>query len=246
MEQLPQRDAASDIDIDEVKAFYDGVYHAGADADSADTMAAHHRGLFQRLGIASGSSVLDVACGTGGWLQVCADADCTVAGVDLSERAIEVCRTRMPKGRFHAQAAETLPFDDNEFDVVTCLGSLEHFVDPRGSLQEMVRVARPGATFVLLVPNSDFLTRRIGLFAGTYQVDAREVVRSLDEWDDLFTSAGLDTQERWKDLHVLNRHWVTLGPAYLWPLRLLQALMLAAWPLRWQYQVYHRCVAGTQ
>jgi len=29
------------------------------------------------------------------------------------------------------------------------------------------------------------------------------------------------------------------------PLRAAQALALAAWPLSWQYQVYHLCAAGS-
>ena len=45
-------------------------------------------------------------------------------------------------------------------------------------------------------------------------------------------------------VQLLNRHWITLGPFYRWPLRLLQALALAIWPLRWQYQVYHRCTSS--
>ena len=152
----------------------------------------------------------------------------------------------MPQGSFYAQPAETLPFDDGVFNLVTCLGSLEHFVDPVNSLREMVRVAKPDAAFVILVPNKDFLTRKLGLFGGTYQVDAKEVVRTLEEWQSLFSAAGLTVTERWKDLHVINRRWIMHGRFYAWPFRLAQSLLLAIWPLKWQYQVYHRCVAPTQ
>ena len=148
----------------------------------------------------------------------------------------------MPEGEFFAQPAESLPFDTGRFDLVTCLGSLEHFVDPVKSLEEMSRVAKPDAAIVILVPNKDFLTRRLGLFGGTYQTDAKEVVRTLDEWAELFNKAGLSVDGRWKDLHVLNLDWVSTGPAWSWPLRAAQALMLPLWPLSWQYQVYHRCV----
>lgn len=230
----------SELDIEDIKAFYDEVYYAGARAENSPARP-HYKRLVRRLDIKTGASVLDVACGTGAWLRACREQDCRVSGVDLSEKAIKICRALMPEGQFHAQPAETLPFSDNSFDVVTCLGSLEHFIDPLASLREMVRVAHPEATLVILVPNSDFLTRRLGLFAGTYQVDAREVVRTLEEWRALFASAGLEVVERWRDLHVLNRHWITQGRVLTWPLRLLQALALPLWPLRWQYQVYHRC-----
>jgi ubiquinone/menaquinone biosynthesis C-methylase UbiE len=233
------------LDITEIKTFYDSVYHANAQAGEHHNRG-HYLRLFRRLGIKAGSRTLDVACGTGGWLRVCNEHAAAVSGVDLSDNAIKVCKEVMPQGSFYAQPAETLPFDDGVFDTVTCLGSLEHFVDPENSLKEMVRVAKPGATLVILVPNKDFLTRKLGLFGGTYQVDAREVVRTLAEWESLFQSAGLVVIERWRDLHILNRHWITNGRFYLWPLRLIQGLLLAIWPLRWQYQVYHRCAAQTK
>ena len=147
----------------------------------------------------------------------------------------------MPDGEFYAQAAEELPFADNRFDMVTCLGSLEHFVRPVQAMQEMSRVAKDSARFILLVPNADFLTRKLGLFGGTYQVDAKEVVRTLDEWNDLFNQAGLTVEKRWKDLHVISWRWVKKGKWFMIPVRFVQALMLFFWPLRWQYQVYHLC-----
>jgi ubiquinone/menaquinone biosynthesis C-methylase UbiE len=235
--------APTDIDVDEIKAFYDSVYHANAHADEGGTLRGHYTRLIKRLGIQKGDSVLDVACGAGGWLKACEEYGTSVSGVDLSEKAIAVCRELMPDGRFHAQPAETLPFCNGQFDVVTCLGSLEHFVDPQSSLEEMVRVAKNDASFVILVPNKEFLTRKLGFFGGTYQVDAKEVVRTLEGWQLLFSSAGLTVKERWKDLHVVNRHWIMTGRAYMWPLRALQCLLLPMWPLKWQYQVYHRCLA---
>lgn len=162
-----------------------------------------------------------------------------VAGVDLSEKAIEACKENLPNGEFYACPAENLPFSDNEFSVITCLGSLEHFLDPLSALQEMMRVAKEDATFVILVPNKDFLTRKMGLYSGTYQIDAKEVVRTLDEWDTLFQDAGLSVQGRWKDLHVLSWQWISTGSWYAIPFRAAQAVALAVWPLKWQYQVFH-------
>lgn len=201
----------------------------------------HEKALAKKLKVSSEFAVLDVACGTGEWLAACAEAGADVAGVDLSERAIETCREILPNGKFYAQPAETLPFDDKTFDVVTCLGSLEHFVQPVQALEEMKRVAADNAQFVILVPNSDFLTRKLGLFAGTYQVDAKEEVRTLEEWDSIFNKAGLYVDSRWKDLHILSWAWIRKGKWYQIPLRLAQAMVMPLWPIRWQYQVYHLC-----
>ena len=234
-------DSQQQSEVEEIKAFYDSVYYADARPAASQALLRHYSRLHQRMSLGASPAVLDVACGLGEWLKVCEDKGASVAGIDLSEKAIDVCRQVMPQGEFYAQAAETLPFADGSFDLITCLGSLEHFVDPVGSMQEMVRVARPGATVLLLVPNKDFLSRKLGLFRGTYQVDAKEVVRTLPEWHELFRAAGLRVTDRWKDLHVLDPDWIARGSPIAWPIRAAQAAVLPILPLRWQYQVYHQC-----
>lgn len=221
-----------------IRRFYNEVYYA--QTEPTLQVSRHLRKLSRRTGVRPGLEILDVACGTGAWLRACHEQGGHVAGIDLSDKAIEVCKQSLPDGEFHATEAESLPFKDNRFDLVTCLGSLEHFVDPLQALNEMRRVAKADATIIILVPNADFLTRKLGLFRGTYQVDAREEVLTLKAWQDLFESAGLEVAERWKDLHVLSWSWIRLGGWLRVPARTAQALALACWPLKWQYQVYHR------
>jgi SAM-dependent methyltransferase len=227
-------------ELQEMKSFYDDVYYADSRKPLQGT--AHLEKLARKLNVEPGDAVLDIACGLGEWLHVCGAAGASVSGVDLSERAIEYCRKHMPDGEFHAVPAEKLPFADVSFDVVSCLGSLEHFVEPVISLREMARVAKTDATFVILVPNADFLTRKLKLFGGTNQKDAKEVVRTLKEWESLFEQAGLRVSRKWKDLHVLSWNWITMNGWLRAPFRAIQALLLLIWPLRWQYQVYHLCV----
>lgn len=227
-------------ELEEMKSFYDDVYYA--DSNKPLQGSAHLKNLARKMNVDSGIAVLDIACGLGEWLHVCATAGAQVFGVDLSERAIDYCRKHMPDGDFHAVPAEKLPFTDGQFDLVSCLGSLEHFVEPVVSLREMARVANADAKFLILVPNADFLTRKLKLFGGTNQKDAKEVVRTLEEWEGLFEQAGLRVTSKWKDLHVLSWNWITMNGWLRAPFRALQALALLVWPLRWQYQVYHLCV----
>jgi ubiquinone/menaquinone biosynthesis C-methylase UbiE len=227
-------------ELEEMKSFYDDVYYA--DANKPLQGSAHLKSLARKVDIGSGDAVLDIACGLGEWLHVCATDGARVYGVDLSERAIEYCSKHMPDGEFHAVPAENLPFADEQFNLVSCLGSLEHFVEPVVSLNEMARVAKADAKFLILVPNADFLTRKLKLFGGTNQKDAKEVAQTLEEWDNLFEQAGLRVTRKWKDLHVLSWSWISMNGFLQAPFRALQALALLVWPLRWQYQVYHLCV----
>lgn len=229
---------------DDVRDFYDNEYYAAT--PDGYPMPWHMRLIANRLGHLRGREVLDIACGTGQWLGEMARRGATTAGIDISSRAVAQCRARLPAADIREGVAESLPFEDARFDVVTCLGSLEHFLDQPSALREMRRVAMPHAQFLILVPNAGFLTRRLGLYGGTGQVAIRETVRPLGEWEALLKGAGLEVNARWRDLHPLSQAWITSSPIHAWPIRAAQALLLAVWPIGWQYQVYFLCQAAAQ
>ncbi len=226
---------------DDARTFYDEVYYENAEKKPSYTR--HWQQLARRLGIGRADSVVDIACGTGEWLSVVHTFGATIAGIDLSQRAIDVAQRSMPDADLRAGSAMELPWKDDAFDVVTCLGSLEHFPDQAAALLELKRIAKPGGRVVILVPNAGFLTRRLGLFRGTAQRDVREVVLPIAEWEAMFQAADLQVVDRWKDLHILSGAWIKSGPVIAWPIRAVQALALAVWPLNWQYQVYFLCRA---
>src|SRR5919206_966109 len=71
--------------------------------------------------------ILDVGCGTGANLEMLAQFG-KAEGVDVSEDALAFCRARgltaVQKG-----AAESLPYQDETFDLVTALDVVEHLDD---------------------------------------------------------------------------------------------------------------------
>ncbi|MEO8565961.1 MAG: class I SAM-dependent methyltransferase [Betaproteobacteria bacterium] len=220
--------------------FYDRSYYAGA---RGQPMGApwHTRRIAHRLGDLQGKRVLDVACGLGDWLELLACQGAQPSGIDISERAVRACREHLLGADIRQGSAEALPWADACFDLVTCLGALEHFADKPRALGEMVRVGAPQAHYLILVPNAGFLTRRLGLYTGTQQVQVREDVYSLEAWATLFRDAGLIVDRRWRDLRMLDYRWVASGPLRQWVVRAAQAVVLPVWPIAWQYQVYHLC-----
>ena len=230
-------------DHKEIRDFYEQTYYGKLGRRLR--IPWHCRRIAQKFGTFGGRQVLDVACGTGEWLEYFAARGARVGGIDLSAKAIAECQRILPQGDFHTGPAEVLPFASGRFDAVTCMGSLEHFIDKPAALREMIRVSTPAARFMILVPNAGFLTRKLGLFRGTHQVAVREDVLEIEQWTALFESVGLSVISRWRDLHPLSLSWLANGSLGQIPLRLVQALALALWPIRWQYQVYFFCEKKT-
>lgn len=224
----------------QAREYYNEVYYG---EHGSDTMSDRHlRKLAHKLQIQHGQRVLDIACGTGQWLAIVAERGGAVAGVDISDKAIAICQGRFFDGEFFAGPAENLPFPDQTFDVITCLGSLEHFLDPQAALREMRRVAKPdNSFFVFSVPNAGFWLRRLGLFRGTAQTNLREEVLTRLAWQKLFEANGLSVETVWPDWHIIDWKWIKAGPWFSIPVRAVVAWSLLVFSLDFQYQVYFLC-----
>jgi SAM-dependent methyltransferase len=99
--------------------------------------------------------ILDVGCGTGANLQMLSQFG-MAEGVDVSVAALDFCRAR-GLVKVKQGAAESLPYEDAAFDLVTGLDVVEHLDDDITGLKEMRRVLRPGGRAVLFVPAFMFL-----------------------------------------------------------------------------------------
>ncbi|HWF34193.1 MAG TPA: class I SAM-dependent methyltransferase [Solirubrobacteraceae bacterium] len=103
-----------------------------------------------RLPLRAGARILDAGCGSGRTLQDLR-AYGEVAGIELSELAAEHARQRQI-GEVRVGRVESLPWDDDSFDLVTCLDVLEHTPNDRVALQELRRVTRRGGWLLVTVP----------------------------------------------------------------------------------------------
>jgi ubiquinone/menaquinone biosynthesis C-methylase UbiE len=105
----------------------------------------------RRVGLRAGDRVLDVGCGTGVFLRLCADRGARVTGLDASEAVIGRAGIRVPEADLRVADLQTLPYDDDAFDLVTGFGSFFYAEDVVAALTEAARVARPGAPVVVQV-----------------------------------------------------------------------------------------------
>jgi SAM-dependent methyltransferase len=110
--------------------------------------------LVEACGVGPGTSVLDVAAGTGNASIPAAKAGATVTASDLTPELFDAGRRRAEAEGVElewAEAdAENLPFEDESFDVV--MSSIGAMFAPyhQDVADEMVRVCRPGGTIGML------------------------------------------------------------------------------------------------
>lgn len=98
---------------------------------------------------------LDVGVGPGRLAAVLDERGWTVSGADPSEVMLERARARLPDAahRFLAGRAESLPFPDGHFDVVTMVGVLRFVDELAVAFAEAARVTAPGGRLVLALGN---------------------------------------------------------------------------------------------
>jgi ubiquinone/menaquinone biosynthesis C-methylase UbiE len=109
--------------------------------------------LVAACGIGPGQRVLDVAAGTGNVALRAAQAGAVVTASDLTPENFAAGRREADELGVELAwieaDAESLPFDDGAFDVVTSSFGVMFAPDQRAAADELLRVCRPGGTIGL-------------------------------------------------------------------------------------------------
>ena len=100
--------------------------------------------------------VLELATGSGSVVNFLPN-DNQYTGTDISpgllRKAVKNFRNAdFKNAEFYVTSADDLPFDDNLFDVVLCILSLNFFSEIKRVFEEVKRVAAPAAIFICSVP----------------------------------------------------------------------------------------------
>jgi SAM-dependent methyltransferase len=108
------------------------------------------RAELDRLPLPQAARVLDAGCGSGRTLQELVDYG-AVSGIELNTDAAELARGRA-LGDVEVGRLEELPWEDQTFDLITCLDVIEHVPDDTVALTELRRVCRAGGWLLVTVP----------------------------------------------------------------------------------------------
>lgn len=134
----------------EVAEQYDAWYYTklGSFVDDTETECA-----FRLLQPSSGESILDIGCGTGNFSLKLARVGADVTGIDVSDAMLDVAREKSTGEDlnidFQNMGAHDLTFQDQSFDAMLCMATLEFVEDPKQVFDETMRVIKPGGRIVI-------------------------------------------------------------------------------------------------
>lgn len=112
--------------------------------------------VIDQLPLPARPQILEAGCGTGGNLELLA-AHGQVTALEYDHEAARLAKARNRGTVLRASLGDSLPFRDEQFDLVVLLDVLEHLDDDALALRTLFRHVRPGGFVVITVPAFMFL-----------------------------------------------------------------------------------------
>lgn len=147
--------------MEHVHAVFENIakkYDVMNDIISFGRHRAWRRVTMRKIAMREGQTALDVCCGTCDWTIDLAKASRSgdISGLDFSQNMLDIGARKVDKLGLQKQIslvngnAMALPFEDNQFDIVTIGFGLRNVPDYLQVLKEMHRVVKPGGRVVCL------------------------------------------------------------------------------------------------
>ena len=155
--------------------------------------------------------VLDVGCGDGHFASVTFDRPLDV-GIDPSRGALVEAKGRKAYRTVIESLGSELPYSDATFASAVSNSVLEHIVPVDEVLADVARVLKPGALFIVCVPNHRFdpnlsvgraldrlrLSGLGNLYRSFFEKISRHVHLDPPEvWEERFENAGFTLEKSW-------------------------------------------------
>lgn len=170
------------------KCGYGGYKYDGRWKAVAERMRDHYE-------LPDNAAILDIGCGKGFMLHDFKDImpECTVAGVDVSEYAIENAMESV-KTFLGVASAESLPYPDKSFDLVISINSIHNLPIDRlkTALREVERVSRLHSYITVDAWRNE--EEKSNLYKW---VLTAETMMHVDDWKKLFDEVGYTGDYWW-------------------------------------------------
>lgn len=153
--------------------------------------------LISMLVIRGNVNFLDIGCGTGwaiGQTARLIDNKGSFYGIDLSQAMIEKAEENFKEySNFHfiRANAESIPFDDNFFDIIICTNSFHHYLHPDRAMKEIFRLLKPDGKTYILDPAADSWIMNVVDKIIRLLEPGHVKIYSSEEFKNLMSEAGL-------------------------------------------------------
>ena len=126
------------------------------------------------------SRILDLGCATG-WMTHRLSEFGTAEGVDLSETAIAMARAQFPGIRYTAGDLYEMTLSSEPVDVVVCQEVIAHVSDPRGLIDRIDEVMKPGGYIIISAANK-LVMNRVRFEDGIVGVGPEDPDEHIKKW----------------------------------------------------------------
>ncbi len=127
---------------------------------------------------------LDVGSGGGFTCEFMAKRGVIVSGVDPSLNSIQIAQKHAIESGlkidYRHGFAEDLPYEENSFDIVTCVDVLEHVADLNKVISEINRVLKPNGLFFFDTINRTLKSRAIMIWL--LENITKDIDRGVHDW----------------------------------------------------------------
>lgn len=143
-----------------------------------------------------GKRALDLACGTGRWLQrLVAHGTRQAVGIDLSEAMLQVADSKAAlRGRLLRADCRRVPFGPSVFDFGICSFALSHIRDLRNVARELAHVMRPKSDLFVADLHPEALAKgwQTGFRDAAGAVTIKVFSRPVEKVIQVFVAAGFE------------------------------------------------------
>jgi 2-polyprenyl-3-methyl-5-hydroxy-6-metoxy-1,4-benzoquinol methylase len=124
--------------------------------------------------------ILDIGCAKGFLVSALRMVGYNAMGIDISEYAVGQANDYVKPFLQTAELGkEDLPYDNNSFDVIICMGTLEYVPDQDFAVSEINRILKPGGTLLITTLESAPANDRYRVYA-----------KARSYWDAVFNANG--------------------------------------------------------
>lgn len=130
----------------------------------------------QTISNLTGDKLLDVGCGDGSFTLPLSDNFRKVMAIDVQQNFIDSFKKKVghtDKFEIFNMSAEKMDFENNTFDIIITIETIEHIPDLKKAASEFYRVLKPGGELIITCPNRMFPFENHGMRIGKKEFHTR-------------------------------------------------------------------------